>query len=347
MTPDRQDRSHPLNRPAKCFPLYNWISWRLFRLCLINFQFCWSPQYKGNVCSWLGTIIGAYFKLSGFSYVFCITQNLSVVNGIKLHLNCARKYTAIKIINIALQKSLKPVWSQVASAHGPRLFCLLAIHPKHRQEEQAGKHRTAAAGLSPLWEEQMGHHSSLHKLWCTAGWVCRAPGCRWNLWSISAVFRPAWGWLLRKIPVPGPAHHPIGVLSKVMAAHKALVFCRAPWCGLQGEQERTQGCEIQAGICLSQLPRERQRWLFHYSPKAVTNSESKLHLVSKIHGCLGLRNHMLAGAKEESELSPAVGWKGSFSVLKGPVPQTESLLHLSYTSVASPCQSLVGSSSPR
>lgn len=116
--------------------------------------------------------------------------------------------------------------------------------------------------MSPPREGQVGHHPSLHKLQCTAGRGEFAEpgqkGCRWNLWFISAVFSPAWGYLPRKIHVPGPALHPTGVLSKVTAAHIALVFCRALWCGLQGQQERTQGCEIQAGICLSSQGKDEE-----------------------------------------------------------------------------------------
>lgn len=88
-----------------------------------------------------------------------------------------------------------------------------------------------------------------------------------------------------------------GVLSKAMAALQ-------PWCSagllvwFAAEQERTQSCDIQAGICLSQLPRERQRCLFHCSPKVGSKLESKPHLASKRLGCVGLKNHMLAGAKE-------------------------------------------------
>lgn len=198
---------------------------------------------------------------------------------------------------------------------------------------------------------RVGRHPSLHKLWCTAGpgeFVEHLQeGWKWNLWFISVPFSPAWGWVPRKIPVSGPAPHPIGVLSKVMAAHTALVFCRAPWCGLQGEQKTTQGCEIRPGICLSQLPREGRRCLFHYSLKAATNSESNQTSPVRDMAVWASKITCWQGPKRESELSPIACWKGGFSVLKGPGPQTESLLHLTYTSVSSPCQSLVGRSSPR
>lgn len=166
------------------------------------------------------------------------------------------------------------------------------------------------------------------------------------MWFISAAFSPAWGWLPRKIPVPGPALHPIGVLSKVMAARIALTFCKAPQCGLQGEQERTQGCEIQAGICLSSQGKDEgvsstilQKW-------SLIQSQN-LTLPLRGLAVWGSKNTCWQGPKRESEVSPTMCWKGSFSVFKRPVPQTENLLRLSHTSVSSPCQSLVGSSSTR
>lgn len=223
------------------------------------------------------------------------------MSGIKVDLNCARKYTAIKIINISLQKSLKSVWSQVASAQDPSLFCLAPIHPKHR-EEQTGKHweaLEAAAGMScPHQEGQVGHPPSFTGFYAQQDMVSLQSTCRKDADEICGFYLLSFVLLGSGSPGKSLSQAQLtGVLSKAMAALQ-------PWCSagllvwFAAEQERTQSCDIQAGICLSQLPRERQRCLFHCSPKVGSKLESKPHLASKRLGCVGLKNHMLAGAKE-------------------------------------------------
>lgn len=111
-----------------------------------------------------------------------------------------------------------------------------------------------------------------------------------------------------------------------------------PWCfaGWAGEDTELWN----PGWHLSELLRERRRCLFHYSPKAVTNSESKPHLTSKRHGCLGLKNHMLAGAKEGKWAQPYCVLDSKLQCPHGTCPPnwnlTAPILHNCFKSLSEP-----------
>lgn len=204
------------------------------------------------------------------------------------------------------------------------------------EQLQQGWAPPGRAGGSPPLSSQASMHS---RTW----WVCRAPAGRMQMKFVGYIcyLLSCLGLAAQENPCPRPSSSSHWSAQQGDGSTYGPGLSQGSLMWFAGWAGEDTGCEIQAGICLSSQGKDEDVCSSILQKQSLIQSQNHTSPLRDM-AVWASKITSWQGPQRESELSPTVCWKGSFNV-----PQIKLLLHLSYTTVSSPCQTLVGSSSLR